>query len=91
MAGLFETITAVPAITVLCLLAAQIVKLFTPWDNRHLPVFCGVIGLLLGIMCFVWFPDFIHAQNIVAAAATGIVSGWAATGINQVVKQYANE
>lgn len=88
MPEIFETISAVPAITVLCLLVAQVVKLFAPLDNKHLPALCGVVGLLLGIACFIWLPDILHKQNIVAAAATGIVSGWAATGINQVVKQY---
>ena len=85
---IFETITAMPAITVLCLLTAQAIKLCTPLDNKHLPVFCGVAGLMLGITCFFIFPDFIPAQNVMVAAAKGVVSGWAATGANQMIKQY---
>jgi len=88
---LLETTSAIPAITVLCLLCAQTFKLFTPLSNKHLPVLCGVCGLALGVACFFFFPDYIPSQNIVAAAAKGIVSGWAATGANQVVKQYTGE
>ena len=89
MSGIFETISVMPAITVFCLLAAQLVKVFTALDKRHLPVLCGIAGMVLGIVCFVFFPDFMPSQNIMAAAAKGVVSGWAATGANQIAKQYS--
>lgn len=79
---------AIPAITVLCYLAAEVFKsLVTPAQNRHVPVLCAVVGLLLGIACHLWLPGYIPAENPVVAAAIGAVSGWAATGINQSIKQ----
>ena len=86
-----ENITAIPAVTVLCLMVAQFFKVFTPLDNKHLPALCGLMGAALGAVCFLCFPGYIPAENPVVAAAIGAVSGWAATGANQVLKQYMAE
>ncbi len=40
--------TAIPAITVICYLVAQVVKA-TALDNKWLPIICGVAGAVLGI------------------------------------------
>ena len=71
--------TAVAGITVICYLVAQILKA-TSLDNKWLPGVCGLLGALY------LMPDF-PAQDILTAVAVGIVSGLAATGANQVVKQ----
>ena len=47
---------------------------------------CGSVGALLGIAGLYLMPDF-PATDIVNALAVGIVSGFAATGINQIYKQ----
>lgn len=79
-------IASVAAITVICYLAAQVVKA-TALDNKWLPVICGVLGGALGVVCFaLGIPDF-PASDYVTAVAVGIVSGLAATGANQVYKQ----
>ena len=78
-------IMAMPAITVVCLLIAQGVKA-TALDNKWLPVICGVCGGILGVVGMKVMPDF-PAQDIITAAAVGVVSGFAATGVNQVYKQ----
>lgn len=78
-------ITGVAAVTVLCYLAAQGVKA-TSLDNKWLPVICGVLGGILGVVGMRVMPDY-PATDIVTAAAVGVVSGFAATGINQVYKQ----
>ena len=78
-------IIAMPAITVVCLLIAQGVKA-TALDNKWLPVICGVCGGILGVVGMKVMPDF-PAQDIITAAAVGVVSGFAATGVNQVYKQ----
>lgn len=36
---------------------------------------------------YITIPDYIAAENWAVALAIGIVSGFAATGINQLVKQ----
>lgn len=80
-------IASVAAITVICYLVGLGVKL-TPFDNNNLiPVVCGAVGALLGALClYLGVPEF-PATDIVTAIAVGIVSGLAATGVDQVVKQ----
>lgn len=82
-------ITGVAAVTVLCYLAAQGVKA-TPLDNKWLPVICGLLGGILGVVGMRVMPDF-PATDIVTAAAVGVVSGFAATGVNQIYKQLKND
>lgn len=82
-------IASVAAITVICYLAGQVVKA-TGIDNKWIPVICGVLGAVLGpVALFTGVPDF-PATDSLTAVAVGIVSGLAATGINQVGKQLAN-
>lgn len=83
-------IASVAAITVICYLAAQVVKA-TALDNRWLPVICGALGGALGVVCLaLGIPDF-PASDYVTAVAVGIVSGLAATGANQVYKQLKSD
>lgn len=78
-------ITGIAAITVLAYLAAQGIKA-TSLDNKWLPVICGVLGGILGVVGMHVMPDF-PATDMITAAAVGVVSGFAATGVNQVYKQ----
>lgn len=78
-------ITGIAAITVLCFLAAEGAKA-TAIDNKWLPVICGGLGGVLGIVGMRIMPDF-PAQDIITAAAVGVVSGFAATGVHQAYKQ----
>ena len=81
----FIDIAPVAAITVICYLIGEAVKL-TALDNRWIPVICGVAGAALGIAGTFIMADF-PASDYITAAAVGIVSGLAATGANQVYKQ----
>lgn len=78
-------IASVAAITVLCYLIAQGVKA-TSLDNKWIPVICGALGGALGVAGMFLMPDF-PAEDYITATAVGIVSGFAATGVNQVYKQ----
>lgn len=79
-------VASVAAITALCLLVAQGVKV-TALDNKWLPVICGAVGLILGLVAlYIGVPEF-PAVDPLTAAAVGTVSGLAATGANQVYKQ----
>lgn len=82
-----EAIT-VPSIIVVCYLIGMIVKLFGDKADKFIPVTCGVFGGILGILAFYTIPGFLDAQNWLTALEVGIVSGLAATGINQVYKQF---
>ena len=78
----------IPAIVTLVYLAAYFLKLI-PGEviNKLIPAICGTLGLILGVVCYYTLPGFIPAENWITAAAIGIVSGFAATGVNQVYKQ----
>ena len=81
-------IASVAAITVICYLVGQLGKA-SKLDNKWIPIVCGGSGLVLGIVSMFIMPDF-PATDYITAAAVGIVSGLAATGINQIVKQMSN-
>lgn len=76
---------AAPAIVVICYLVAQGVKA-TSLNNKWLPVICGALGGVLGVIAMWLVPDY-PAGDYMTAVAVGIVSGLAATGVNQVYKQ----
>lgn len=78
-------IAGVAAITVLAYLIGQGVKA-SGIANKWIPVICGVVGLVLGIVALYIMPDF-PADDQITAAAIGAVSGFAATGIHQAAKQ----
>lgn len=83
-------IASVAAITVVCYLVGLIVKA-SPWNNdKYIPIACGVVGGILGVVgLYLGLPDY-PAADPLTAVAVGIVSGLAATGINQAVKQIAH-
>ena len=82
-------ITGVAAITIVCFLVGQIVKA-TGLDNKWIPIVCGAVGAVLGLCGMYVMADF-PAHDYVTALAVGIVSGFAATGINQIYKQFTAE
>lgn len=77
-------IAGVAAITVICYLIGMAVKA-TKLDNKWIPVIVGLCGLILGIAAKYVMPDY-PAQDVITSAAVGIVSGLAATGVNQITK-----
>jgi uncharacterized protein YebE (UPF0316 family) len=82
-------IAGVAAITVVVYIIGLAVKA-TNIDNKWIPVICGIVGGALGVVGMMYMPDF-PATDYITAAAVGIVSGLAATGANQVVKQMKKE
>ena len=82
-------IAGVAAITVIACLIGSAVKA-TTLDNRWIPSICGSVGGILGVLAMRIMPDF-PATDYITAVAVGIVSGLAATGINQIGKQLGKE
>lgn len=80
---------AVVAITVITYLIGMGCKAWEKLDNKFIPVICGFVGAILGVVGMYTMPDF-PAKDILNAAAIGIVSGLASTGANQVKKQLSN-
>lgn len=78
-------IATIPSIIIICYLAAMAVKT-TALDNKYIPVICGVMGGILGVLAMFLVPDY-PASDYFTAVAIGIVSGLSATGVNQIFKQ----
>lgn len=79
-------IATVAAVTALCYIVGLIVKA-SGLDNKWIPIICGVSGAVLGLVAlYISVPDF-PAADPLTAAAVGAVSGLAATGMDQAVKQ----
>lgn len=85
-------IASVAAITVIAYIIGALVKLWPAVPDKAIPVICGLVGAGLGLLSLYCapIPDF-PATDPITAAAVGIVSGLAATGINQAVKQLGKE
>ena len=75
-------IGGVAVVTVICFLAGRLVEA-TGLDNKYIPVIVGVAGGVLGMFVM---PDF-PAADCMTAAAAGVVSGLAATGVRQAYKR----
>ena len=78
-------IAGVAAITVIAYVIGLLVKA-TRLNNKWIPIICAVSGPVLGIAGLAVMPDF-PAGDVISAAAVGVVSGLAATGLDQTVKQ----
>lgn len=79
-------IAGVVAITAVSYLVGLIVKT-SKLNNKWIPSVCGGVGLALGIVAMHAMPGF-PADDYITAAAIGVVSGLAATGVNELVKKF---
>lgn len=85
MENIFGLTTCV-AIVVIAYLVGIVIKNTDAIDDKWIPAICGIVGAPLGVLALRIVPDF-PATDYLTAVAVGIVSGLAATGINQVFKQ----
>lgn len=81
----FTEAVGVTGISVICYLIGLAVKL-SPLGDKYIPLVCGISGGALGALGLFIMPEF-PAGDILNAVAVGIVSGLAATGADQLVKQ----
>ena len=82
-------IASVVAITVIAYLIGIGLKA-SALDNKWIPVICGAVGAVLGVIALHIMPDY-PADDYISAIAVGIVSGLAATGVDQAVKQFKKQ
>lgn len=73
------------AIVVIAFFVGRIVKI-SPLDDKWIPVICGCVGAVFGILGRSVIPELAET-NWINALAMGISSGLAATGVHQVYKQ----
>lgn len=60
----------------------------TDSQRKAIPPVSAIIGGLIGIALFYKMPSAIAAEDIIEACTTGMASGLAAVGCNQVFKQF---
>ena len=71
----------------ICYLVGLFCKNASFVKDEIIPSLMGVTGAVLGVVAYLTkMPEF-EGFHIVTAVAVGIVSGLAATGINQIFKQ----
>lgn len=78
-------IPTMASITAICLVVGMAAKASALAD-KWIPVVCALCGGVLGA-CGLWIMPNFPAGDLINAAAIGVVSGLAATGLNQVFKQ----
>ena len=83
--------TSVPIIVLCCYIVGEIYKvLFKNKENTYklIPVLVAIVGGVLGVLIYLTSPEMIfNVDNLWIALGIGIISGFSATGTNQVVKQ----
>lgn len=79
-------VASVAAITMIAYLFGEACKVAEKVPDKWIPVICGTVGAVFGVIGLQVMADF-PVGDFVNALAVGIVFGFAATGINQVVKQ----
>lgn len=83
-------IASVAAITAVSYLIGMAVKAPGVAD-KWISTICGAAGLVLGVVVWAVGVKVFPAHDWLNAAAVGIASGWAATGLNQSVKQLTKQ
>ena len=56
--------------------------------KRFIPLTALGVGGLIGLLSYYFMPDMIVAENAVASMIVGGMSGLAATGGDQIIKQF---
>ena len=79
----------IPAIVVISYMITETFKMFI--NKKYLPMVAGMSGCVLGILAYILQINIMPADDIITAAAIGIISGLAATGSNQIIKQIKKE
>lgn len=55
--------------------------------NRFLPLISCFLGIVFGVIAFLFVPNVMPTDNVVVAAVLGASSGLSATGFHQIFKQ----
>lgn len=79
-------IVPVAAITVICFLVGMGLKNAGKFD-KWIPFACGVTGGVIGLIGYITNFQEVQASHPIVAIGIGIISGFAATGVHQAVKQ----
>ncbi len=80
-----------PAIVVIVFGTIEVLKARGVINNvKNIPAYCMLIGAVLGPIAYFIIPAF-PAEDIMSAVAVGIISGAAATGLNEASKLFRKD
>lgn len=82
----------IPGLVILIYVVVEILKktiLKTDKSRRHIPLVCCIVGIITGVTIFCFWPSVMECSNVLEAIAMGGLSGFAATGCNQLYKKYS--
>lgn len=80
-----------PAVVILVYALAEIIKkIFLKTDEQKaiLPAVCTLLGIIISVILFIFWPDTMTGKSILDVIVTGGMSGMASTGANQIKLQY---
>ena len=87
--------TSVPIIVLCSYIVGEIYKVIFKRKKdayKLIPVLVAIVGGVLGVLIYLTSPEMIfNVDNVWIALGIGIISGFSATGTNQVVKQLINK
>lgn len=83
-------IVSVPIIVTIVFAANALLKHTFGNDkfNRFLPLISCFLGIVFGVIAFLFVPDVMPTDNVVVAGVLGASSGLSATGFHQIIKQF---
>ena len=80
-----------PGFVVIIYILIEIIKrlfLKTSESRKHIPLIAGILGVIAAIITFYIAPEMLYCNNLLEAIAVGGMSGFAATGCNQLYNKY---
>ena len=87
--------TSVPIIVLCSYIVGEIYKVIFKRKKdayKLIPILVAIVGGVLGVLIYLTSPEMIfNVDNVWIALGIGIISGFSATGTNQVVKQLFNK
>ena len=87
--------TSVPIIVLCSYIVGEIYKVIFKRKKdayKLIPILVAIVGGVLGVLIYLTSPEMIfNVDNVWIALGIGIISGFSATGTNQVVKQLINK
>lgn len=87
--GDMVNIVTVPVIVTMVFAVVALVKYTVNDDgfNRFIPLMSCYLGIIFGVIAFLFVPNVMPTDNIVVAIVLGASSGLSATGFHQIFKQ----
>ena len=82
---------SVPIIVLCCYMVGEVYKVIFKKNTEKyklIPIIVAVIGGLMGVLIYYTAPEVIfNVSDVYSALMIGIMSGFASTGTNQILKQ----